>query len=254
MHSEVNIANCLTNEYLVVKNSDEEIVDKLKFNGEKYVQLSYKTINNEFLGKVKPINTEQELAFDLLQDTASKVKVLAGSAGAGKDYLMVSNALQLIKQNKYKKILWVRNNIEVKNTKQIGFLPGDKKDKLEAFAMPLADHLGGKDGLDMLINQGKIEVEHLGFLRGRDLRESIVYCSECENCTTEIVQLLLGRIGADSMLWMNGDYRQVDDKCFETNNGLKAAINKLKGNSLFGYVNLSKVERSETAQLAELLY
>ena len=76
----------------------EKQVDKLKWNGEQYVSLSYKIINNDFTGKIKPRNLEQELAFDMLQDTESTIKVLAGNYGTGKDFLMISTALQLIKK------------------------------------------------------------------------------------------------------------------------------------------------------------
>jgi PhoH-like ATPase len=121
------------------------------------------------------------------------------------------------------------------------------------FAMPMADHVGGKDGLEMLIQQGKVEIEHLGFIRGRDIKNTIIMCSEAENMTKEHIQLLISRIGEGSALWLNGDFKQIDDKIFEGNNGLYNVINKLKGNSRFGYVQLQKTERSETAALADLL-
>ena len=107
---------------------------------------------------------------------------------------MVTHAIQLIKQNKYDKLIWIRNNVEVKDTNPIGFLPNDMKSKLLPFAMPLADHLGGESGLEMFINQGKIEIQHLGFIRGRNITNSIIYCSESENMTKEHIQLLIGRV------------------------------------------------------------
>ena len=130
---------------------------------------------------------------------------------------MSTTALQLIKQKKFDKIVWIRNNIEVKNSRPIGFLPNGIIDKLLPFAMPLADHVGGQDGLEMLINQGQIEIEHLGFIRGRDIRNSIIICSEAENMTTEHVQLLVSRVGEGSNLWINGDFKQIDSNIFEVN-------------------------------------
>jgi PhoH-like ATPase len=141
----------------------------------------------------------------------------------------------------------------VKNSKDIGFLPGTSDDKLMPYAMPLADHVGGIDGLKMLITQGKIELQHLGFIRGRDIKNAIVYCTEAENMTKEHIQLLIGRLAEGSTLWLNGDFKQVDDAIFERNSGLKQTINSLKGNKLFGCVELNTTERSETAQLADLL-
>ena len=107
--------------------------------------------------------------------------------------------------------------------------------------------------LSLYIQQGKIEVEHLGFIRGRDLKNTIVYCSEAEHLTRKHVQLILGRIGEGSILFLNGDWRQIDAKAFEKDNGLIAAIDRLKGNKLFSYVKLNETVRSETAKLADLL-
>lgn len=166
---------------------------------------------------------------------------------------MISNALQLIKNRKYKKIIWCRNNIELKNTKPIGYLPNGVRDKLLPFAMIIADHVGGEDKLNDLINNNKIEIQHLGFMRGRDIKDSIILCSEAENMTKEQIQLLIGRVGKNSALWINGDYRQIDDKAFEDNNGLLTVIDKLKGQDRFGYIRLEQVERSDTARLADLL-
>ena len=252
-HMNENQFDSLINEYLIIKNSDRNIVEKRKWNGESYVLVSFKQINNDFIGKIKPRNMEQELAFDMLQDKESTIKVLTGGYGTGKDYLMVSTALDLIKNHKYDKIMWVRNNIEVKNSKPIGFLPNGMKDKLLPFAMVMADHLGGVDGLELLITQQKIEIGHLGFMRGRDIKNTIIMCSEAENMTKEHIQLLIGRVGEGSALWLNGDYRQTDDNVFENNNGLIKSIERLKGNHKFGFVKLKTTERSETAQLADLL-
>ena len=99
----------------------------------------------------------------------------------------------------------------------------------------------------------KLEIEHLGWIRGRSFSNAIIMCSEAENLTKQHVQLLIGRVGKGSNLWLDGDFKQVDSKIFEENNGLRIAIEKLKGNKLFGYVNLEKSERSETAALADLL-
>lgn len=248
-----NMYDLLINQYLIVQNQQNEIIDKLIWNGETHKSISYRQINNDFTGKIKPRNIQQELAFDLLQDKNTTIKILTGVYGSGKDYLMTSTAIDLIRQKRYEKIMWVRNNIEVKNSKPIGFLPNGMKDKLLPFAMPMADHVGGKDGLELLIGQGKVEIEHLGFIRGRNIENTIIMCSEAENMTKEHIQLLLSRIGDNSTLWLNGDFRQIDSNIFESNNGLSSIINKLKGNSRFGYVQLQKTERSETAELANLL-
>lgn len=170
-----------------------------------------------------------------------------------KDILMSSVAIDLIERQKFEKIVWVRNNIEVKNSKPIGFLPGSNDEKLLPYAMPLADHLGGIDGLQYMISAGQVEIVHLGFIRGRDIKNSIIMCSEAENLTKEHVQLLLGRVADGSALWLNGDFKQCDAEVFKNNSGLMSSIDKLKGHPRFGYVKLIKTERSETAAMADLL-
>lgn len=248
-----NVYECLTNQYILFKDDDGKLIDRLKWNGNEYEHLSYKQINNNYTGKIRPLNPQQECAFDMLQDKDTTIKVLTGRFGSGKTYLMVVTALQLITDGKFDKIILVRNNQEVKDTKSIGALPGEAYDKLLPFAMPLADHCGGKDGLEYLIKQDKVNIEHLGWIRGRSFENAIIMCSEAENLTKQHVQLLIGRVGKGSNLWLDGDFKQTDSKIFEDNNGLNIAIDKLKGHKLFGYVNLEKSERSETAALADLL-
>lgn len=252
-HPENNIFNCLTNQYVMIVDENNNVVDKFKWTGIEYKKLSYKTINNSFVSKIKPRNAQQELAFDMLQDQSITLKVIHGGYGTGKTYLMVVNALQLIQDGKFDKIVWVRNNIHVKDTKDIGSLPGSEFDKLLPFVGPLLDHVGGMDGVEMLMHQDKLEIQHLGFIRGRDIKNSIILCSEAENLTKQHVQLLIGRVGEGSNLWLDGDLRQVDMKVFEENSGLSKIMEKIGGHKLFGCVHLEKSERSATAALADLL-
>ena len=253
LHLDENIYDCIVNEYLIIRKSNGEIVDYRKWNGEEYKAISYKQINSHFMGKVKPRNPQQVLVFDMLQDKDETIKIISGKFGSGKDYLMVANALKLIEDGKFDKLIYVRNAIGVKDANEVGFLPGSKLEKLMPYAMPLADHLGGETGLEMQMMAGTIEIEHLGYIRGRDIKNSIVYVSEAENLTKEHVQLLIGRIGEGSSLWMNGDFRQTDSSVFRMNNGLLSAVQKLAGHEKFGYVQLQKTERSETASMADLL-
>ena len=253
LHINDNKFNCMLNEYLIIRKSDGEVVDYRRWNGDEYAALSWEQINSHFLGKIKPRNPQQVLAFDMLQNTDETIKVISGRFGSGKDYIMIANALKLIEDGKYEKLLYVRNAIGVKDAQEIGYLPGDKNSKLRPYAMVLADHLGGETGLDMQIMSGNIEIEHLGYIRGRDIKNTIIYCSEAENLTKEHVQLLIGRVGVGSALWMNGDFRQTDSHIFRINNGLLSTVQKLAGHEKFGYVRLEKTERSETAALADLL-
>ena len=248
-----NIFNCVQNEYLVLKDTEDNLIEAFRCDGEKYTKVAYKSINSRFLGKVKPRNIHQRLAMDMLYRPEITVKIITGKFGTGKDFLMCSAAIDMIESGKFDKIVYVRNNIEVKNSKPIGFLPGSYNEKLLPFAMPLADHLGGVDGLSIMVSGGKIDIVHLGFIRGRDIKNSIIICSEAENMTREHVQLLLGRVGEGSELWLNGDFKQCDAEVFRSNSGLMTAVERLKGHPRFGYVNLQITERSETAAMADLL-
>ena len=249
----INTYGCITNQYLIAKDECGNTIELMRCDGDKMVRVPYKTINGRFLGKVKPRNVQQQLAIDMLYNSDITVKAITGAFGTGKDFLMCSAAIDLLEHNKFEKIVYVRNNIEVKNSKPIGHLPGSYNEKLLPFAMPLADHLGGADGLGLMIGHGQIEIVHLGFIRGRDIKNSIILCSEAENMTKEHIQLLLGRVGEGSALWVNGDFKQCDAEVFRRNSGLMVAVDKLKGHPKFGYVKLLKTERSETAAMADLL-
>lgn len=115
------------------------------------------------------------------------------------------------------------------------------------------DHVGGPDGIAALTRANKLEVIPLAFLRGRSIRNSIILSSEAENLTKEHIQLLMGRVDEGSNLWMDADLKQRDKTQFEKSQGIETMIERLKGESLFGYVHLVKSERSETARLADKL-
>ena len=253
LHLDRNTFENVVNEYLIIRKSDGEIVDYRKWTGSEYKSISYKQISSQFLGKIKPRNPEQVLAFDMLQDKNITINVLAGGFGSGKTILMISNALKLVEDGKYERLVFIRNPIGVQGISEIGFLKGSLDEKLRPGAMVLADHLGGETGLEMQIMAGHISIEYIGDIRGRDYKNCILYCTEAENLTKEHVQLLMGRIGVGSTLWLDGDYKQVDSPVFRMNNGLLSAVQKLSGHERFGYVKLKKTERSETAAMADLL-
>lgn len=107
----------LANEYLIIENTDGTPVDQFRWDGQEFVHVPFKVINSRFMGKVKPRNIQQQLAVDMLYNSDITVKILVGKFGTGKDYLMSSAAIDLIEKGKYEKIVWVRNNIEVKKLK-----------------------------------------------------------------------------------------------------------------------------------------
>lgn len=249
-----NLFDTPTNGYMLIPNADADgNTVGLRWDGERWNPLRYKNLNTAYSGKIKPLNDQQRLAFDLLQNDDITIKLLLGVYGSGKDFLMVNHAVDMIEKGKYDKIVWVRNNIEVKDTKEIGFLPGSMLEKVYPFAAILADCLGGEVALERAITDGWVEIQPLGFIRGRSFQRSIIYCSEAENLTKQHIQLLIGRVGEGSALWINGDMRQIDDVAFERNNGIQKLIEKVTGNEHFATVYLPITERSETARIADLL-
>ena len=250
----INWYDLLENQYLVVTDQDGNDVDVMKWQDGKYRPIYKKAVESIALGKIKPKNCQQKCAVDALLDDKTTVKVLTGSFGSGKTLLTCVCAFQRLQEGSFDKIVWIRNPIGVKDVTEVGYLKGDLQTKLLPFVMPLSDHVGGPEALELFIQQGKIEVIHLGHIRGRDIRNSIIFCTEAENLTRSQVQLLLGRIAEGSIIVFEGDFKQVDSRTFESdNNGMLAAIECLKGNKLFSYVNLPESVRSETARLADLL-
>lgn len=240
------------NEYGIL-NFNGNIVEKVKKQNNYIDIIHFQTIDTKFGGKTKPRNIEQELAIDMLHDQNSTVKLITGTFGTGKSLLCIAAALEAIERGKFEKIVFIRNNVQVRDTDSLGALPGTEFDKTLPYVMPLADHCGGIEGIKYLIEEGKLEVIPLGFLRGRSIRNSILYSMESENLTKQHIQLILGRIDEGSQLWMDGDIRQRDRIAFEKSQGLETLVERLQGNPLFGYIHLLKTERSETAALADLL-
>lgn len=239
----------MKNEYLIVEGAR----DYFKWNGEKFEQVKFPSLGNEFTGIMKPRNPQQYCAMDLLKDKSVPIKLITGCFGSGKSMAMIVAALEAVQKGDFEKVVFVRNNVQVRETDQIGSLPGDVNDKVRPYLMPFADHCGGSEGLAHLIERGQLEVIPLAFMRGRSIRNSIIYSMESENLTKQHIQLLMGRVDEGSQLWLDGDWHQRDRDIFEKSQGLETMIERLAGNQYFGYVHLIKSERSEVARLADLL-
>ena len=249
----LKLDNLDENEYVLITDMNGDIVDKFCFQNNKLRKVEYKTIENSFIGRIKPKNVEQEFAIDLLQDKDIKVKIVRGVAGSGKDYLMLSQALSLIEKNIFDKIIYIRPNVTVKDVPDIGYLPNGVNEKLSWTLGPLYDKVGGEEGVNSLIRMNTLEMVPLLFLRGRSFEHSIIYVSEGQNITTEIAKLIISRIGEGSELWLNADNNQSDKDIFDKDNGVKRMVNKLSGNRLFGSIYMNECLRSETAKLSSLL-
>lgn len=247
-----NILNANINEYCEIYEN-EELKDILRWTGEKYITLKWSNFKNSFLNrKIQPLNLEQKMAFDLLQNNNISVKILIGPPGCGKDYLMLLHALELIQKGIINKIIYIRNLIPFKDAPEIGFLAGDIQQKISWGLGPLMGILG-EEGLNQYIEDGTIEAVNLGFIRGCSWDNSIIYVSEGQNISGGGYKLLISRCGQGSQLWVNGDILQTDTKEFEKNNGLLRLSSSLKNNPLAGTVKLLKTERSAVADLAKII-
>ena len=194
------------------------------------------------------------MLFDLLQNRNIPVKTIRGQFGSGKTFLALVHAMNYVKWHTFDKIVYVRNNVEVAGSQKLGALPGEQEEKLMPWLMPLADHLGGPEALTVAIENGEIEPVHLGYLRGRNFQHSIIFVDEAENLTTDNVKLIIARAEKDSEVWFLGDESQTDSDIFRKNSGIASLLNSLKGEPLFGAVELQKSERSDVAQLAAKIH
>lgn len=201
---------------------------------------------------IVPRNDEQACAFDLMKDPSKTVKLLTGTWGTGKTLILVSAALEALKAGRFKRIVWIRNNVDVKDTKDLGALPGEVIDKLLPFLGPFIDH-AGENSVRTMLNKGTLVVEPLQSLRGRNFDDTLIMCSEAENLTKEHIQLIIARAAEGSEVWFDADNRQRDKASFERSRGIETLIERFAGQKLFGYVHLVKSERSETAAMADLL-
>lgn len=239
------------NEYGLIETNGE-IIDTICYQGDTLRHVRWPIIKGR-REDLHPRNIYQAMAIDLLLDTKSKVKLLRGVYGSGKDLLMTTAALSLIDKGKFQKIVFIRPNVTVANVPDIGYLPGDADEKLAWTLGPIMDKVGGEAQLKTLLNNNAIENMPLLYVRGRSFDNSIIYVTEGQNMTSDVVKLLISRVGEGSELWINGDSRQVDKKIFNEDNGLSLMVERLAGNPLFGYVWLPVTERGDVANLANLL-
>ena len=265
------------NEYLIVKSDGNSTIFYCYENGQlrKFTGGSIKTTKDDTAvlleskqdgkqhssaqkyskGKnvvITPRNEEQVCAFDLMKDPTKTVKLLTGTWGTGKTLILVSAALEALKAGRFKRIVWIRNNVDVKGTKDLGALPGEVIDKLLPFLGPFIDH-AGENSVRTMLNKGTLVVEPLQSLRGRNFDDTLIMCSEAENLTKEHIQLIIARAAEGSEVWFDADNRQRDKASFERSRGIETLIERFAGQKLFGYVHLVKSERSETAAMADLL-
>jgi phosphate starvation-inducible PhoH-like protein len=157
-----------------------------------------------------PLNEEQKNAKDeILKNTLT---ILAGRAGSGKTLLAVQIALDGLLRRHFEKIIITRPTV---SKEEIGFLPGDLREKMDPWIQPIYQNmyaLYDKEKVEKLIEDGKIEIVPLAFMRGRTFLDSCIIVDEAQNVTHEQMEMIATRIGIRSKMIVCGDDHQVDLK------------------------------------------
>ena len=250
-HPETNTLNAITNEYCKI-HENGKLKDVLRWDGQRYLPLKYKDMKNPYTQEIlKPRNLEQKMAFNLRQNQDIKVKALVSAWGGGKTLMALTYALEQVAQGNYQKIIFIRNNIIVSSTNDIGYLPGTVQEKCKIWGMCMASHVGGTDMLDQLLEDGTIEIFPISHIRGLSIKSSIVLADESENLTAKHITLLMSRIEEDSEIIFCGDMAQVDFRQGAKHSGMNHMIESLEGDKLFGVVKLVKSERGPVPRLCD---
>jgi len=200
---------------------------------------------------IAPRNKEQRFALELLLNKDVHMVTMTGMAGSGKTLMAIASSLQLMLDNKYDKIIISRPVQSM--SKDIGFLPGTKFEKMEPWLQPIFDNFkyvfkNSEHYLDLLIEKKKIEVEALTYIRGRSLPNTIFIVDEAQNITLQEAKAILTRMGENSKLIMIGDLHQIDSPHMDTSScGLATVVEMFKDFELSGHITLLKGERSKLA-------
>jgi PhoH-like ATPase len=220
---------------------------------------------------ILPRNVQQTMALDLLMDDEVRLVSLLGSAGTGKTLLAVAAGMaKTFNEERYEKLLVARPIMPL--GRDIGYLPGDKDEKLGAWMQPIFDNLtylmsargtpmqpSDSQSTEMKIRKlmadGKLVLEPLTYIRGRSIPHQFMIVDEAQNLTPHEIKTIVSRVGEGTKVVLTGDIQQIDNPYLDqSSNGLSYLIEKMKGLSVVGHVSLAKSERSELASLAaELL-
>ena len=212
--------------------------------------------------RITPRNAEQVFALHAIMDPDIKLVSLLGVAGTGKTLLSLAGALET-KRN-YKQIYLARPIVPLSN-KDIGYLPGDIKSKLNPYMQPLFDNLkmiqnqfGEKEKEFTIINDAleseKLVITPLAYIRGRSLSNICFIVDEAQNLTPHEVKTIITRAGENTKIIFTGDIHQIDTPYLDAqSNGLSYLVDKIKQHELYAHVRLEKGERSELANLANEL-
>lgn len=253
----VNSAGLLTNQYLIIKNTAGEVVDVVKWNGEKYIEVKPLSLKTEWFGTIKPYKGDvlQRCAIDSF--ATNKLTMIKGRAGTGKSYLALGYLFYLFDKHKIDKIIIFCNTVATTNAAKLGFYPGDKDEKLldSSIGNMLSAKLGGTYAVNRLIDSEKLLLLPMSDIRGFDTTgmNAGIYITEAQNMDITLMKLALQRIGDDCICIIDGDYNtQVDLQQYSgSNNGMIRMSEVFRGQDFYGEIELKNIYRSKIAEIAD---
>lgn len=208
---------------------------------------------------IKPRNAEQTFAIHAILNPNVKLVTLQGVAGTGKTLLALAGSLE--QRREYKQIYLARPIVPLSN-KDIGYLPGDIKSKLNPYMEPLWDNLkfiqnqfreSDKDytRLTDMVNSEKLMITPLAYIRGRSLSNICFIVDEAQNLTPHEIKTIITRAGENTKIIFTGDIYQIDTPYLDSqSNGLSYLIDRIQNHPIYAHITLEKGERSELANIA----
>lgn len=251
---DIRLKETYNNQYYILRNKDGLAQARYDASKKRLIPVP----NHRAYG-ISPRNTEQNFALDALLNPAVTLVSLTGIAGTGKTLLALAAALA--QEDNFDQILLSRPVIPLKN-QEMGFLPGDIKEKLAPYMLPLMDNLSVIKGslklnsreyvrIEEMLKNEKLLISPLAYIRGRSLSKVFFIVDESQNLTPHEVKTIITRAGEGSKLVFTGDIHQIDQPYLDMHsNGLTYLTDKMLGQDLFAHVNLVKGERSRLAELA----
>lgn len=242
-----------TNEYMALYDTNNNLVDCLKWDGNSFVNLNTRKIKSKYLEPIVPLEDDftQKFAFDSLY--SKDITCLLGRAGTGKTILSLSYLFQALDTNKVKKAYIVYSFEPLKNNRTLGFLPGDKTEKIfgSGLGTILQTKLGGLEVLRGLMESNKVEIVPTCDLRGAEFgSEDLVFITEAQNTDAYTMKTLIQRCKEGCKIIIEGDALEQVDVRAEIN-GMEKLIDVFKGSKYFSCVKLKTVHRSPISMIAE---
>ena len=235
--------NFVANEYLLIYNTDTDSESEMRFDGSQFVPL--KLPPSKY---IKAKNALQRCALDMLNNPNITICAVLGGYGSGKTYIAMQMALYAVREKGWQSnILGVRE--VVGEGAEIGFLPGDIESKTDGFFLPLVQQLnGGEFELEQLKRNGTLESTIPFYLKGQTFPSTVILVDEAEDLSEKQIRLVGTRVGEDSKIIFDGDYKQAVGNNSKTN-PLVRMCNELKGNEKFACIYLDEDVRSTTSKL-----